>query len=646
MLFGVAAGLVLATGVAVILMFFRVEESSRLVAHTLEVRAATSDLLSQIESAEAGQHGFLLTGQEAFLEPYERAARRIEPAVNKLRTLTVDNPAQEQVLNELTPLVETKIKLIAKMVSLMKDGERDPATDAVAEGAGNTIMDNIRALMAKFSQAELEILRIRQHTESRTRSILLALLLGSLAGASVLAFVAVETQRRLIHKLQDEAAKRELAEATLRQSHKMEAVGQLTGGLAHDFNNLLTIILGNLDTARRRLGNMSADVSPPLARPLDAALEGAKRAAKLTHRLLAFSRQQALEPVPLDLNKLIGGISELLMRTVGSPVTMETVLAGGLWLTLADANQMENALINLVVNAKDAMPEGGKITIETANGYLDETYTAGFNDVSPGQYTVLSVTDTGIGIEPRILDRVFEPFFTTKQPGSGTGLGLSMIHGFVKQSGGHIRIYSEVEYGTSVKIYLPRLTAEATVATVPKAMDLELQPLMRAKASETVLVVEDSEGVLNFACSALEDLGYRVLIANDGPEAMRILESEAAIDLLFTDVVMPKGMSGRQLADLALKLRPELPVLFTTGYSRNAIVHQGRLDANVHLLGKPYTQRELAQKIRGVLDEARREKAAKKIVEETSPVQSETASNVGRQEQPGYSPHQRAAISE
>jgi len=601
LLFGVAVGLILATGAAVIFMFFRVEESSRLVAHTLEVRAAASDLISQMESAEAGQHGYLLTGQEAFLEPYERAAGQIEPAVNKLRTLTL-NPAQRQVLNELTPLVETKLKLIAKMVSLMKDGERDPATDIVAEGAGHAMMDNIRALMAKFSQGELELLKIREHTESRTRSILLVLLLGSLAGASVLAFAAVETQRRLVQKLQDEAAKRELAEGALRQSHKMEAVGQLTGGLAHDFNNLLTIILGNLDTMRRRLGNMSTEFSAPLARPLDAALQGTKIAAKLTHRLLAFSRQQALEPVPLDLNKLISGISELLVRTAGSPVTIETVLAGGLWLTLADANQMENALINLVVNAKDAMPDGGKITIETANGYLDEAYAARFSEVRPGQYTVLSVTDTGTGIDPSVLERVFEPFFTTKLPGIGTGLGLSMIHGFVKQSGGHIRIYSEVGQGTSVKIYLPRLMEEATVAAVPKGMDLDLQPLTRAKASETILVVEDSEGVLDFACLALEDLGYRVLVAGDGPEALRMLEIEPAIDLLFTDVVMPNGMSGRQLADLALKLRPELPVLFTTGYSRNAIVHQGRLDANVHLLSKPYTQRELAQKIHAVLD--------------------------------------------
>ena len=256
---------------------------------------------------------------------------------------------------------------------------------------------------------------------------------------------------------------------------------------------------------------------------------------------------------------------------------------------------MENALINLVVNAKDALPNGGKITIETANGYLDEAYAARFGDVPPGQYVVLCVTDNGTGIAPHILERVFEPFFTTK-PGTGTGLGLSMIHGFVKQSGGHIRICSEVGQGTTVKIYLPRLTHEAALAATPKAIDLDLKPLIGAKGSETVLVVEDNEGVLDFACSALEDLGYRVLTARNGPDAMRFLESEAGIDLLFADVVMPRGMTGRQLADLALSMRPKLAVLFTTGYSRNAIVHQGRLDADVHLLSKPYTQESLRRK--------------------------------------------------
>ena len=433
---------------------------------------------------------------------------------------------------------------------------------------------------------------------------MLFLILCGLAGAFVLTTTAMRSQAHLLRNLQEEASKREIAEASLRQAQKMEAIGQLTGGIAHDFNNLLTVILGNLDTIRRRLANEPADASAPLARPLEGAMQGARSAAKLTHRLLAFSRLQPLDPVPLDLNKTIASISDLLMRTVGSPITVETVLAGGLWLTMADANQLENVLVNLAINAKDAMPEGGKITIETANGYLDDAYAASFGDVTPGQYVVLSVTDTGTGIAPEVLERVFEPFFTTKQSGMGTGLGLSMVHGFVKQSGGHVRIYSEAGMGTSVKVYLPRLPQEAAMAAAPKALDPDPKPLAAAKAGETVLIVEDNDGVLEFACTALEDLGYRVLLARDGPEALAQLESEERIDLLFTDVVMTMDMTGRQLADHARGMRPSLPVLFTTGYSRNAIFHQGRLDANVNLLSKPYTQAELARKVRAVLDEA------------------------------------------
>jgi signal transduction histidine kinase/CheY-like chemotaxis protein len=602
--FSVAFSLVLATGVAAIIMFFRVEESANWVAHTLEVRAGANELLTQLLAAETSQRGYLLTQEVRFLEPYETAVRQIEPALAKLGSLTLDNPAEQLALEKLAPLVASRLALLRDHVSLIQSDQGLRAASDIKQGTGKRLMDDIGAIIARISQDEHNLLKRRERTENSARIILLTLLLGSLTGASILAVAAVETQRRLIKELQEEASKRASVEATLRQSQKMEAVGQLTGGVAHDFNNLLTIILGNLDTMRRRLANISADVCAPLARPLDAALQGTKSAAKLTHRLLAFSRQQALEPVPLDLNKLIGGISVLLERTVGAQAAVETVLAGGLWLTFADANQMENALINLAVNAKDAMPKGGKITIETANGYLDEAYAGHFTEVQPGQYVVLSVTDTGTGIDPDILERVFEPFFTTKQPGTGTGLGLAMIHGFVKQSGGHIRIYSEVGEGTTVKVYMPRLTQEPAIAAVPKAIDLDLQPLAGAKASETILVVEDNEGVLEFASSILEDLGYRVLPAKDGSEAMQILESEPAIDLLFTDVVMPNGMSGRQLADLALSKRPGLPVLFTTGYSRNAIVHQGRLDSGVHLVSKPYTQRELAQKIRAILDGA------------------------------------------
>jgi signal transduction histidine kinase len=596
-------GFVLFTGITSVLMFFRVSDYSAWVAHTLEVQTAAHELLGKIQDAETGQRGYLLTHNGVYLEPYESAVPRIQPGLEKLRNLTSDNPAQQQLLQQLGLVVASRLDILRETIALAKKGDFDRATDMIKEGKGKALMDNVRALILQFCQTEQNLLTQRQDAERKAQNLLLVLILGSLGLASAVAVSAVQAQMRLVRQLQDEAKRREAAEASLRQAQKMEAIGQLTGGVAHDFNNLLTVILGNLDTIRRRLANIDAGTAAPLMRPTEAALQSTKSAAKLTHRLLAFSRQQALDPEPLDLNKLLSGLSDLLSRTVGSPATLETVLMAGLWLTFADANQLENALINLAINARDAMPNGGKITIETANAYLDDAYAKRFGDVRPGQYVVLSVSDTGCGIAPEILERVFEPFFTTKQVGAGTGLGLSMVHGFVKQSGGHIRIYSEVSQGTTVKIYLPRYVQATALAAAPTAIE---PPLLRApvhaKASETVLVVEDNAGVLEFAVSVLEDLGYRVLSARNGPEALRILESEPSIDLLFTDVVLPEGMTGRQLAEAVLSHRPKLPVLFTTGYSRNAIVHQGRLDANVHLLSKPYTQVELAQTVRALLD--------------------------------------------
>ena len=602
LLFAIGIALVAITGVSAVLMFFRMSKSRRWVTHTLEVRAVAPELLSRLNEVEAGQRGYLLTHDGNFLGPYEDAVRHIRPAFDKLRTLTLDNPARQHVLDKLWPVISSKLQFLQEMLTLGQSGHFDQAIELAKARRGEALSNDIRTLIGQFSENELRLLQTREDEAERTRAILLALILSTLAAAAAVAVFAVNSQRILVTQLRDEAKKRETAEATLRQTHKMEAVGQLTGGIAHDFNNLLTVILGNLDTVRRRMENTDTAAAAPLLRQIDLALQGTRNAAKLTHRLLAFSRQQPLQPIAMDLNKLLSGMSDFLCRTVGAPIKLETVLMGGLWLTFADANQVENALLNLVVNARDAMPEGGSITIETANAYLDEAYAACFGDVKPGQYVVLSVSDSGCGIAPAVLERVFEPFFTTKQTGAGTGLGLSMVYGFVKQSGGHIRIYSEVGQGTTVKVYLPRLAQATDAASVPAAADPDLKPVVGAKAGETVLVVEDGEGVLDFAVSVLEDLGYRVLSAKDGPEALAILASEAAIDLLFTDVVLPNGMTGRQLADAMLAARPKLPVLFTTGYSRNAIVHQGRLDANVHLLSKPYTQRDLGQKVRALLD--------------------------------------------
>ncbi len=402
-------------------------------------------------------------------------------------------------------------------------------------------------------------------------------------------------------ELKTELIRREEAEATLRHAQKIETIGQLTGGIAHDFNNMLTVIMGNLDTVQRRMQNIEGAAT--LSRPIESAQQGARNAAKLTHRLLAFARQQPLEPEAIAINSLISGMSDMMSRIVGEQVRIETVLSAGLWPTFADANQLENSLANLIVNARDAMPNGGKLTIETSNIYFDETYVERFRDVKSGHYVMLSVTDAGTGIEKEKLERIFEPFFTTKGVGKGTGLGLAMVYGFVKQSGGHIRVYSEVGLGTTVKIYLPRLADNANMAVVPRAApDAPIAASPRAKKDETILLVEDDPGVSEYAVSVLEDLGYRVLAAQDGTEGLASLKKAKRLDLLFTDVVLGGEMNGRQLADAVKKVKPRLPVLFTTGYTRNAIIHHGKLDDGVNLLNKPYTQRDLALKVRAVID--------------------------------------------
>jgi PAS domain S-box-containing protein len=409
-----------------------------------------------------------------------------------------------------------------------------------------------------------------------------------------------EAVRERTRELEAENEARRKAEESLRQAQKMEAVGQLTGGIAHDFNNLLTIVLGGLDM----IGRQAATLDPSTARARierarDMAVDGAQRAVTLTSRLLAFSRRQPLAPEAVDANKLVAGVCEFLRRTIGESVSLETVLAGGLWRTFADANQLENALINLALNARDSMPDGGKLTIETANCYLDEAYVGGVAEpVERGQYVLIAVCDSGSGMDQATLERAFEPFFTTKDVGKGTGLGLSQVYGFVRQSAGHVRIYSEVGEGTTVKIYLPRHQGASAAAETPSAS----ADAGRAVGAETILVVEDDAALRTYTVETLGELGYRVLEAASGAAALEIIAREHKIDLLFTDVVMPGGMNGRQLADEAARRRPGLRVLFTTGYSRNAITHHGRLDPGVHLIGKPFARDQLAMKLREILD--------------------------------------------
>jgi PAS domain S-box-containing protein len=395
-----------------------------------------------------------------------------------------------------------------------------------------------------------------------------------------------ERTRELV--AENEARKK--AEELLRQAQKMEAVGQLTGGIAHDFNNLLTIVVGGLEMIGRQIAALPApDATMRITRAKDMALHGARRAATLTSRLLAFSRQQALAPQTIDVNKLIANIHDFLGRTLGENVSLETVSAGGLWRTLADPNQLENALLNLAVNARDAMPRGGKLTIETSNSYLDQAYVASIPEpVQPGQYVMIAVADTGAGMDRLTRERAFDPFFTTKEVGKGTGLGLSQVYGFVRQTGGHVQIYSELGEGTVVKLYLPRHVD----SDEPAGPTVQMDDALRAFGTETILVAEDDEALRGFTTDVLRELGYRVIEARDGPSALDVLESHH-VDLLFTDVVMPGGMNGRELADEAVRRKPGLRVLFTTGYARNA-----RFDAGVHMIGKPFSFGELSVKLR------------------------------------------------
>ena len=404
-----------------------------------------------------------------------------------------------------------------------------------------------------------------------------------------------ELNATLEQRIVAEVEQRTRTEEALRQAQKMDVIGQLTGGVAHDFNNLLTVIIGGLDTIRRA----HPDDQQRFRRSTDMALQGAQRAVSLTSRLLAFSRRQPLEPQPLELSGLVRDMNQLLQGTLGEQIELECVHGARLWRIEADQNQLATAVLNLAVNARDAMPGGGKLTIETANTELDENAAAADAEVAPGQYVALAVSDTGVGMSRETLTRVFEPFFTTKEAGRGTGLGLSMVYGFVKQSGGHVTIYSEQNQGTTVRLYFPRYLGDG-----PVSQPREKRQAAGASAGETVLVVEDNDDVREYATSILSELGYQVLQAADADAALLIFGSAVRIDVLFTDVVLP-GKSGRVLADEASRLRPGLKVLYATGYSRNAIVHHGRLDPGVHLITKPFTFDQLASRLRDLLDSPR-----------------------------------------
>ncbi|WHO38697.1 CHASE3 domain-containing protein [Sphingobium sp. AP49] len=577
------------------------------VNHTLRVENRLSVILSRVQAAESSQRGYMLTRQEPFLAPFEDFKAGWRGEIASLRVDVRDNPVQVQAVDALGAMLDRRLTLMQGGVDLRRRGG---AVDPNAFAPGLAAMAQIRAQIEQMKLREELLLRVRSIEASRLNIWVTASLAVSAAFVIILGMLALRTARRRMEealeseralseanaRLVAEAQERQAVEAQVRQLQKMESIGQLTGGIAHDFNNMLAIVIGSLDMVRRRL---TPDTDARVARGIDNATEGAQRAAQLTSRLLAFSRQQPLDPQPTDVNKLVGGMSEMLRRTIGETVRVETVLAGGLWRASIDSGQLESAILNLCVNARDAMPGGGRLTVETGNAHLDDAYATAHAEVLAGQYVMVSVTDSGTGMPAEVVERAFDPFFTTKGVGKGTGLGLSQVFGFVKQSRGHVKIYSEPGQGTVIKIYLPRHYGADMMDAPARTAPVELP---RARGEEIILVVEDEERVRHMSVDSLRELGYVIVQASDGEQALAMLAIQPRIDLLFTDIVMP-GINGRILADRAREQRPDLKVLYTTGYTRNAIVHNGMLDPGVAFLAKPFTFDQLAAKVRQVLDE-------------------------------------------
>jgi signal transduction histidine kinase len=574
--------------------------AERWAAHSLEVRRVQAVTFSALQDAETAQRGYLLTGDPTYLRPYEQAHDRLPDLKRQMRALVADNPAQRQRLVALEQAIDIKMVELDRTVAAARAGHADASIARLKTNAGKAMMDRVRVLSRAFESAEADLLARRQAAAAAQRSLLIGVIVLALAAAALLAFAVVRETRdhaqalgERNRALETEIAQRERAEAQLRQAQKMEALGQLTGGVAHDFNNMLAIIVGNLDMLIRRLSGQEKLLS--LA---ENALSGANRAAALTKGLLAFSRQQPLDPKPTDVNKCVADMSELLRRALGEHIAVETVLAGGLWRAFVDTPQLESAILNLAVNARDAMGQNGttgRLTIETSNAFLDKAYADAHDEVVAGQFVQVAITDTGGGMTPEVMERAFDPFFTTKRLGEGTGLGLSQVHGFLKQSRGHIKLYSELGVGTTVKLYLPRDTQGMTVEE-PVAP----RPIVASGGAFTVLIAEDDPGVRSFTVSAARELGYKVIEADGAAVALEHLGQRPEIDVLLTDVVMP-GSNGRQLVDAALVLRPDLKILYMTGYTRNAIVHNGTLDAGTRLLTKPFTLEQLDRELRDAL---------------------------------------------
>ncbi|MBZ9678379.1 CHASE3 domain-containing protein [Mesorhizobium sp. ES1-1] len=583
------------------------QRANRIAArNAIEYQQLLSGLLSLAQDAESSQRGYLLTGDKTYLEPYRKGLASLTGLLARIDEMTAGDDSRVLQVAGLKDALKLKLDELEQTLRLYESGDAAKALEVVRGGQGRAAMDQIRERLETIQRTGGAELQARY---ARTDRVEYWLRIGSFMALLAIFLLAAYTIRESRRRFRDvilaqdqlnrqnvaltnEIATREQAESQIRQMQKMEAVGQLTGGIAHDFNNMLAVIISAMNLAQRKLARGEHDIE----KFIEAATDAATRAANLTARLLAFSRQQPLAPQIVDTNRLVTGMSDLLRRALGEAIRIETVLAGGLWKTHVDPSQIENAILNLAVNARDAMGDDGKLTIETANSHLDDNYAATHPEVTAGQYVMIAVSDTGVGMPPDVMARAFEPFFTTKPVNKGTGLGLSQVFGFVKQSGGHVKIYSEPGEGTTIKIYLPRFFgSEDTVAPSGRG-EKAATPV-----TEMILVVEDDPSVRASTTDALSELGYTVINAADGHEALQKLAQNPSVALLFTDIVMPV-MNGRKLAQEALQRVPHLKVIFTTGFTRNAVVHNGVLDHDVHFLAKPFTIEQLAAKLREVLD--------------------------------------------
>jgi signal transduction histidine kinase/ActR/RegA family two-component response regulator len=574
-------------------------QADQWVTHTLRVREAIIQLYSEVRDAETGQRGFLLTNDPNYLGPYARARAGIPAKLSLLSSLVSDNPAQTGLVARLDPLLEEKLDELQQTIQLRQKNEDTAALGIVKTGKGRQLMESIQALTQQLDRNEAALLDQRLNAARRTRLLLLIATVFSALLAGLLAYrvqreganrqQAIEEKNRA---LEEQIQQRETAEARLRQVQKMEAIGQLTGGIAHDFNNMLAIIVGNLEMSTRQLGRGDENLRDLVSRALSAAMRG----ADLTKRLLAFSGMQTLRPKSVDVNDCVRSMLMILQRTLGENILIETTLGSGLWRAFIDRPQLESALLNLAVNSRDAIHGEGRLSIETSNTYLDQTFAGTHIEATPGQYVMVAVTDNGSGMTPEVIRRAFDPFFTTKEPGQGSGLGLSQVHGFIKQSHGHVQIYSELGVGTTVKMYLPRASAQQDAEVFAETM------VFAINASKKVLVVEDDDEVRHFVVACVNELGYKAIPAESADVAQQKLASQPDIALLLTDLIMP-GKNGRQLVEAVRPFYPKLRVLYMTGYPRDAVVNNGILDSDVRLITKPFSMQELARELRAAFAE-------------------------------------------